>query len=157
MYDTEAFFDEMIAIFNSTNLNAKCTALNTEKGDDELKTDFSDADSFILNFNEKVMNEEIFVHYGFVDVDTPESVGGKVSEEMKMFFSIWMRCADDEVLEMRKLLRYTRALEEIARDNAFSSQASTLEIEKFAPVTIDDNTGSSWYRAAGIHVTGVVG
>jgi len=54
-------------------------------------------------------------------------------------------------------LRYTRALEEIVRENSLAFRVSPLEVETFMPITIEDNDGSSWYRAGGIHVTGTIG
>ena len=155
-YDAETFFNDMTGLIDAAALNAKGTSLNTEKGDTELKTDWV-ANDFILNFNESVINKDEFIHHGFVDVETLESNANRVSETFKMFFSIWLICTDDEVLEIRKLLRYTRALEEIAKEAALDFQTSTLEVETFKPVTIGDNNGSDWYRAAGIHVTGVIG
>lgn len=155
-YDAETFFDDMTGLIDPAALNAKDTALNIEKGDSELKTDWVATD-FILNFNESVINLNEFIHYGFVDVSTLESNATKVSETLVIFFSIWLICTDDEVLEMRKLLRYTRALEEIAKEAALNFKTSTLEVETFKPVTVEDNQGSDWYRAAGIHITGVIG
>jgi len=155
-YDAETFFDDMVGLIDETALNAKGTSINTEKGDSELKTDWV-ADDFILNFNESVINKDEFIHYGFIDVETLESNATKVAETFKMFFSIWLICTDDEILEMRKLLRYTRALEEIAKEAALNFKTSILEVETFKPVTVEDNNGSDWYRAAGIHVTGVIG
>ena len=74
-----------------------------------------------------------------------------------MFFIIWLFCTDDEVLEMRKLLRYTRALEEIVEAQAMSFKPSNLEIETFKPGTAQENSGSNYFKAEGIHVTGVIG
>lgn len=154
-YDAENFFDDMLALFRA-NLNAKCTALNTEKSDTLLKTDFVD-DDFIINFNDEVINKNAFIYFGWADVSETDSNANCLAESFKMFFSIMDICTNDETLEMKKLLRYTRALAEIAQDNATKFRTSTLEIETFKPITILDNTGSDWYRGAGIHVTGDIG
>ena len=155
-YDAETFFDDMRDLIDATALNTKGTELNTEKGDSELKTDWVATD-FILNYNEAVLNLNEFIYYGYADVETDNSIGPKTSETFKMFFIIWLFCTDDEVLEMRKLLRYTRALEEIVEAKSTSFKTSTLEIETFKPVTAPENSGSNYYKAAGIHVTGVIG
>ena len=158
-YDAETFFDDMVGLFNATDLNTKCTALNTEKaavGDDAIKTDWA-TDDFFINFNDSVINRNELMQFGWGDIGTEDSNATRVSEEFKMFFAIWSICTDDETLEMKKLLRYTRALEEIGKEASLNFKTSTLEIDTFKPVTVLDNSDSDWYRAAGIHVTGVIG
>ena len=152
-YDAETFFDDMLGLIQD-NINAKCTEINTEKGDTELKTDFNNDDDYLINYNEKVMNEKVFIHYGYDEIQTTQANAGCVAEKFTMFFSVWIRRMDNEVLELRKLLRYTRAFEEIVKENAANFQTSTLEVNTFMPITVQNNNTSNVFRAGGIHVSG---
>lgn len=153
-YDAETFFDDMLNLFQ-TQLDAKLAALNAEKGDSLIKEAFPD-DEYLLNFNQIVMNKDTFVYFGFIDVANPETNGCSTSEAFKMFFSVATIGSDDETLEMKKILRYTRALEEVAQENSTKFQTSTLEIETFKPA-VEQFQESNWWLVGGIHITGVIG
>lgn len=153
-FDPEEFRDYFLALVQD-NLGAKVTEINTEKGD-ALITDLTD-DQYISSFNDKVMNEESFCYHRIMDIVTEESHAGGVSLRITMMFVFLFTEQQDWGIAEKKILRYTRAVQEIFSENARKeSRISDLTIEPFAPDMIALSENSPYMQAGGVQVSGVI-
>lgn len=159
-YDLESFRDEFLTLFQ-TEMAAKITAINTEKGavsgDLDYLTDFT-SDQYIADMNEKVMNYESFVFYSWPSVVTTESFAGKYSLEVTMAFEVVFTDMEGGEIANNKILRYTRAMAEIVIEyaNKRSSQISNLELSILAPTPIQLNQETPVWKVGGISIKGVI-
>lgn len=152
-FDLESFNDRLKA-FLVDNMAAKIAEINTEKGNDPVLIEIPEAQYF-EDFNEKIVNFENFIYYGFLDFEPGLNNGGEVGQPVSMFFTTMITDQDGGVIGRNKILRYTRAMYEIFQENSTSSGSiSDLEITIMPPEFVKIRSGSDWYRAGGVYVKG---
>lgn len=154
-FDLENFRDYFLGLFQ-TNLSAKVTAINAEKADSITLSSFV-ADQYTSDMNEKVLNYEEFIYYGFPEILTNANAGMGFSQEITMSFEVVIADPNGGTLAETKLMRYTRALFEIIEENMQANpQIGDIEIEVFSPVTLTDNQGSPLSKVGGISIKGTL-
>ena len=155
IFDTEAFRDHYVDLFKA-NLNAKIAEINTEKSDTIVLGEFTDA-QFTSDLNEKVMNYASFIDYGFTDTVAESNGYGSFSLEITMFFAVVFSEPNGGALSETKIMRYTRALQEVAfADVGAESRIQGIEIQPFAPADMIDNLASSVVKVGGIQIKGTI-
>lgn len=154
-FDVESFADHFIALFQS-KLSAKISAINTEKNDGIVIADITSAQYF-SDMNEQINNYDEIIYYGFPSIVATASHAGGVSEEISMSFEVLIPCPEGGLIDNKKIMRYTRALKEVALENARANASiSDLKIETFSPVVLQSNQNSPLMKAGGIMITGVI-
>lgn len=150
-YDLEQFRDDMKALLVD-NLAAKIAEIAVEKGE-SIITEIPEA-AYFSDLNEKIINVENFIHYGFLPFDEGDSNANEIGQPVSMFFMAMLTDSDGGDVGENKILRYTRAMFEIFAEKATSFQSiSILKIQVLPPELVNiQDTG--WYRAGGVYVTG---
>ena len=152
-FDIESYRDYMLGLLQA-GMSAKITELNTEKGDSLLTSLASN--QYLNSFNNVVNNFEQFLYYKITEIKTLESHAGGVSRQISMMF-VMCFTADDWVVAEKKILRYTRAIEEIFLAGAKAeSRISDFELDVFEPDIVQLSENSPWLQAGGVMVRGVV-
>lgn len=149
-YDTESMMRDLIAKFQA-NLNTEIGLINTEKADFTIPT--INADAWYLNQLPRTFSYKQFVVWGIEEQPVTDTQPGNRISNFKFFFEVVL--TDDGAKESEalvwKLLRYTRALEEVARKNfdMFQGRAKA-KTQALSPTTFAIN--GKLYRAAGIRI-----
>lgn len=155
-YDLESLLRDVETILKD-ELNAKITAINTEKADD-LSIDPIDAGAyFVQTLNDRAANCDPFVLLGVEDLQA-EGTGPDTIEKPKI--SIVIVKADDgqDMNITYRMLRYQRALRETIEEHWSGNtdgaklQVSSLVPVQFAMFNTDDN-----YRAIGVLIDAAIG
>lgn len=153
-FDIESFRDHFLSLLQD-NMVAKVAEINTEKGDSLLSAPANT--SYINSFNDTVINLNEFVYYKIKSIETVDSHAGGISRRITMMFVFFLSSPDDWGIAESKILRYTRACEEIISSNARKeSRISDLEINVFEPDMVSFSENSPWMQAGGIQVSGVI-
>ena len=154
-FDVESFMDHFLKVFQD-NLTSKISEINTEKADDILLKDIT-ADQYIMDANAQLINHDVFIYYGFPSITATDSNASGVSEEIAMSFEVVFPSLEGGIDDNKKIMRYTRALKEIAFEHARDeARISDLNIDTFSPVVIESNLLSPLIRVGGITITGVI-
>jgi hypothetical protein len=151
-FDFEDFMDHFKDLIQD-NLSAKVTEINAEKGD-SLLSDIPDA-QFFESLNDSVVNYDNFVLYFIENVESLDTVGADVSYTVTMTFAIIFHDAENWTNAERRILRYTRAFEEIILENAYdSSYIHNITVEPIEPDMLRLSENSPVVKAGGIRITG---
>lgn len=152
-YDTEQFLKDLVTLYKA-NLNTQITALNTEKGDFDIDTIESDA-WYFQNLNDNVFNNTVFIAYGLeanAKVSEPQSTN--YVKEISVFIEACMADNGDTSSEnvMWQLLRYTRALEEVAFKNYQKIDSRVkIRVKNLEPTSF--LLDGRLFRSAGINIS----
>jgi len=152
-YDTESFLKQLITLLKA-NLNTQISAINTEKADFSIDTIDDDA-WYFQNLNDNVFNNTVFVAYGIeANAKVSEPQQDNYVKEISVFIEVSMSDDGDTTNEnvMWRLLRYTRALEEVVFKNyqKIDSRAK-LRVKNLEPTSF--SLEGRLFRSAGINVT----
>lgn len=153
-FDIEAFRDYMLGVLQA-GMTAKVDSINAEKGDTNL--DSFDVEQYLSSFNDTVMNFERFVYYKITEIKTIDSHAGGIARRVSMMFIACVSEPNDWSLAEKKILRYSRAMEEIFLSAAKAeSRISDFEIEVFEPDMVQLSENSPWMQAGGVQISGVI-
>ncbi len=138
-------------------LDAKLAAITAERADD-VELDTFEAEQYTNTLNEKVMNYESFIFYGFPVIDSVNNAGGcETPQRITMSVAVVFCNPEDGRLAETQIMRYTRALSEVAAESALENPViSGLVIDEFAPLDMSDNMGSTNMKYGGITITGTI-
>lgn len=153
-FDIESFRDYFLGLFQA-NLAAKVSEINSEKNDGITIVDIPAAQYF-NDLNAAVVNYHTFIFYGFPEIKTTDRRGTSFSLEITMSVEVVISESEGGTETENKIMRYTRALAEIIAESAKHPQISELEIELFAPISLQLNLGSPVTKAGGINIKGAV-
>jgi hypothetical protein len=150
-YDVEVFLSNIETILKN-NLNSKLASIDTEKNDGiTLKTLVSDA-YFFQELNSKVANYNPFLLYGVEDLGTKAVEGFSVQEVTVSIVIVVTDDGEDQNIAKR-MLRYSRALQEVFEENFCLVENSVkLIIQNLMPVEFNMLNSSDSYRAVGINL-----
>jgi len=156
IFDVEGFRDYFLNLFQ-TELGAKITAINTEKADTITLETFVN-NQYVNDMNEKVMNYNEFIFYGFPDISSIANAGYGTAQDITMSFEVVIADSEGGSVAESKIMRYTRALSEVIEDNMNKHpQISDLEYATYSPVTMALNTGTPLVKVGGISLKGSIG
>ena len=154
-FDVESFMNHFLKVFQD-NLTSKISEINTEKADDIVLKDIP-AKQYIMDANAQTINFDELIYYGFPSITATDSHAGGISEEITMSFEVVFPSPEGGQIDNKKIMRYTRALKEIAFENARKeARISDLTIDTFSPVVIESNLISPLIRIGGITLTGII-
>jgi hypothetical protein len=133
------------------NFSAKITEINNDKND-AITIDDIPSKNFIMNLDSEPLNSSLFINYGLADSEIIEELGS-FSTVWTLFYVVYI----NEINQMKgskirsKVLRYTRALEEIITENSDKiSRYTTLpKISHILPQDVE-NTERTPYKIGGI-------
>lgn len=155
-YDLEAFLRDLEAVFKA-NLNTEIGLLNTEKGDFTLDT--IHANAWYMNQIPRVWSYSPFIVWGIsASPETTDRQEGNRIRRVGTFFEVVVPESQNTNESLFwKLLRYSRALEEVAIKNSdkFRSYAK-LQVDQSMPVTFSIEGISKPLRSCGITVQAVL-
>ena len=141
-----------IETFFKANLNNKLTEIDGEKSDFVLKS--IDTEAYLFgDLNDSIANfDPFFFHYvdDIVSIVTGPNIAKVVTHEMTIIFADG---SEDKGTISRRVLRYLRALEEVASAAYFEIFSGTrVEISTLAPLTIQFNNSSVYHKVVGIQI-----
>lgn len=155
-YDLESLLNDLKAVAVA-NLNAKLSAISSEKNDDiALLPVPNEAYFFQVLDKKKAGHFPAFIFYGASD-PTVQAIGAGTAEDYEVFFIAVLReTAEGEAFSTR-LLRYSRALKEIF-ETAFTQNKirTRISVSSITPTNfaIQDQPGS--FRGVGVKVRAVL-
>jgi len=112
-YDNENFLSDLQAVIVS-NLDAKISALNTEKGDSVLSSFDSNA-IFIQEIYGTVANYDPFVLIYIEDMPLDSAIGGAHITGLKLNVLICF-CQNNDSDRYKRIFRYQRAIYEVIEE-----------------------------------------
>lgn len=149
-YDVESFIADLETHFKAT-LNGKITAINTEKGDSALATVNANA-YYFQSMNEVNHAYDPIVFY-YIDQLNSIPNGQAVARTMVIEFVLAFTCRGDSK-DMKRALRYSRALEEAAADGWRTILRSVrVEVESLMPVDFKFANSNNLMKAVGVSLT----
>jgi hypothetical protein len=133
------------------NFLAKINEINNDKNDDIILTNIP-SKNFIMNLDSEPLNSSLFINYGLADSEIIEELGS-FSTVWTLFYVVYI----NEMNRMKgakvrsKVLRYTRALEEIIIENSdkISKYTTLPKISHILPQDVE-NTERTPYKIGGI-------
>jgi hypothetical protein len=150
-FDIETLLDKLDAFFKS-NLNTKIASINTEKGDYPLET--LNQNSFLLwSMETENKSYNPFMLIQIADV-TSSIAGNVVAENYSIEVLMFLQDDYNSVNNWRKVLRYWRAIKEVAAD-AWDRVAPGMQadIESLAPVSFRESETSNPMRVFGVQIS----
>ena len=160
-YDAERLLDDLLTIIKS-NLNAKITAIQTEKdillGVNNFDVPSVEDAAYFDSLDDKVANFNPYVYYGIGDNAVIENESAE-ADEITAFFTVVL--ADNGKPDIYKImLRYIRALREIISENFGKiPEASNLQVITITPSNVIDQDGTeqTFHKIAGISLQTTIG
>jgi len=149
--DVEDLMRSLVTVMQA-GLPAKITAINAQKADGIVLEQIANANYYNV-INEQVEGVSPFIYYGFSSIGS-ESIGSnKTKLTPTIFFEVAFSNDYRDQDAYWKVLRYTRAMQEVMQDNFFRIRSSeNLRIEPFTPADIHKNDGAD-LKIGGIQVT----
>ena len=151
-HDIEAIRNSLVKVVKD-NLETKINEIVVEKNDGvSMKT--PSLDNMVQSMGDAVVNQQLFLRYGVVDIETVDSgVAGTASYTLVMFFMVaFMRDQNEKADPEVKALRYSRALQEVFLDNATKLRGGKIAVKPYAPIDWSDNSGSPYWKVGGVEV-----
>lgn len=154
-YDLETLLADVETMLkDSTNgLNAKITAINTEKNDSITLAQVNSSAYLFQSYDSKVLNYDPFIFYG---VDDIEGVGiGAHTSEIYSISIILLLAKKNETVEVTRMLRYLRCLQDCVKsqwDFIEHKGLGKAEIIPGAPVELKLLNSSQPHRAVGVQI-----
>ncbi len=152
--DLETVEEKILEIVQN-NLPAKITEINTEKGD-ALLEQIPNKD-YYSDFYQEELTASLFIHYGIAESQV-QSVRGDFATTWNIFYNVLVEQQNDLSNIRKKILRYTRALQEVITDNAdkISRYTTSPEILSIAPEDLTDITNQTPFKMGGIIIRIIV-
>ena len=153
MFDTECLLKKTSDIMKA-KLNAEIALIDTEKADYELDPINNEA-WYFQNLGDEAFSYANFVVWGMYDNPTQtDSQENNAIKKVDMFFEV---CTPDDGGPINenvfyKLLRYTRALEQVV-DKNYDKIRSGLKVQVSSLRPTSFNLGGKTFRSAGILIT----
>jgi hypothetical protein len=152
-YDTESFLRD-IETFLKANLNNAITALNTEKGDFNLKL-VDDLAYIYQTLDDKVVNFSPALFY-YIDDIVSEGIHSATSEEITVELVIILADEKDNLTQY-KLLRYLRVLKDLFNLNFNKVHYSKkVKVESLVPIVFALQNTTNYVHAIGVKLTTVI-
>lgn len=155
-FDVENFMDEFVAKLK-TNLAARVSAINTEKGDNPVLESFPDGAFIFQTLDEKALNFRDFVFY-YIDDISGEINGPHASKDLTIEVDIFVYDRQDNLL-MKRVLRYWRALEE-AMALTWDSVGKGYDraaIKSLTPIDVKLINSSEYHKVFGVSLNFAIG
>ena len=161
-FDAEQLLDELFSIVKA-NLNTKITKIQTEKaallGSANFEVPTVDDNCWFDSLDDRIANCNPFVYYGINDNSVIE-IASAESSDLTVFFTVVLDYDGEDVAMYRKMLRYIRALQEIASENFDEiSEASNLKVVTINPQDLrnieqddDPHNLPNFHKIAGIAI-----
>lgn len=148
-YDIENLLADIQAFLQS-NLNAKLSAISAEKADG-VNLPLIDSNAYFLQtFNDKNASYDPFVFYGIDKVEGDAS-GPYASRNYKLNVIIIASDQGQDLSMPKRMLRYSRALDEIFSENwATIGAAVKFRVTSLEPISFTMMNSSEPYRAIGV-------
>lgn len=154
-FDIESFQDSVLQIIKD-NINAKIAEINTEKADSITLETIDTTNAFANDLNEVVVNFDPFVYHGISAIN-PTAIGGATSNNITLFFEVIFAYNADGNSQIRKVLRYSRILQEIVEEKQRKILGvSNLEIQQLVPLDVRLSESDQQYKIGGIHLSGTL-
>lgn len=155
-YDIETLLYE-IKDFVSNNLNTKLQAITTEKGDSVTIPDIPAAAYAVQSVDDKIMNFPSWVLIETFDIRTV-GTGPSTSKDYAILVMVVVGGTQNQGDQVRKVLRYGRALEEIFEQNydKVSSLKLKLKVESIPPQDYTNLNGTKRFRTIGVILSGTI-
>jgi hypothetical protein len=149
-YDIEQFLDAIESVLKPA-LASKITAINSEKNDTTTLSSIASGAWFQQTLNKGVASYDPYVLYGITDIET---VGlGPASSKVYSIHIMIMLADEGKPDIVKRVLRYQRALEEVAHENFDLIRVGLkLKISSLVPVQIEELNSGRELRALGIQV-----
>src|SRR5687768_5557582 len=109
-YDIESILVDVQALI-SANLNAKITAINTEKND-SITLRSIDSSAYFMDMDDQSANFDPIVLYAVTGIDG-EGIGPVTSKIVTINVAIILSDDGHDMSIIKRMLRYGRALEEV--------------------------------------------
>lgn len=151
LYDVEQVIRDLATMYKS-KLNDKITAINTEKGDFEIPA-INDS-AWFLQHIPVTWNYKQFVIYGFENIDSGGTQEDNMVQQSEIFFEVAIPDSNETSSEAQiyKLLRYARALREVAHENYDSLRGyGKITVASLTPTAIEINGKS--LKASGVRIS----
>lgn len=154
-FDTETLIKKCLTLVQA-ELNTKIQEINTEKGDFEIDT-IEPGAYYFAQLPAEVYNYSAFVVYGFMNNPTLESSNEfNQIKSLEIFFEVVSVDAGENEGQnvIYKLLRYSRALEDIFNKNfsKIMEGYGKIQVSNLTPTTLFSMEGKT-VRSAGVSVT----
>ena len=150
-YDVEQAVRDVATMFKN-NLNTKIAAINTEKGDFSIST--IDSNAWFFHHIPVVWNYPVFMIYGFENLSLNGFQEDNAVEAIELFFEVAIPDTNEAASEAQvyKLLRYARALKEIAQENYDCLRGyGKIKVASLTPALIEIN--GKRLRSSGVTIT----
>jgi hypothetical protein len=136
---------------------AKVAEINAEKNDGIYLTAIP-ADQYFNDMNSVVNNYNLYVFYGFTEIATNPNPRGDYALDVTIAFDVCFSEPEGGAVSENMILRYTRAMAEIITANASrNASIGSIEVQLFAPVSVQDNQSSARMKIGGISIKGTIG
>jgi hypothetical protein len=151
MFDLEKLLVDLDAYFKA-NLNARITAINTEKND-TITLEQINAGAFILWSNETV-NKSYDRFILIQPLDVVSNVNGPyVSEQYSIEVLMFLQENYNRIDSWKEVLRYWRAIKEVAL-KSWDKVAVGIQgdVTSLAPIAFSDNQSSTPLKVFGVRI-----
>lgn len=155
-YDVESFMDEFVTALK-TNLAARITAINSEKGNDPVLEAISDSAWIFQTLDEKALNYRDFIFY-YIDDISGEINGPHASKDLTIEVDFFVYDRQDNLL-MKRVLRYWRALEEamaLTWDRVGKGYDKAA-IRSLTPIDVKLINSSEYHKVFGVSLNFAIG
>lgn len=150
--DLETWVLEVIG-YVKANLNAKITAINTEKGDGITLATVETTAFYYQDWGVNWPNHSPAILFA-IQNETVETLGPESSEVLRMVVELYTSdqglAGDDKLMKM--LMRYKRAIREVFTDKF--RELHGLKLVNLPEVSLGEHTGSNHYVVGvGVEIT----
>ncbi len=134
-------------------LPSKLTAIDTEKNDGLVLPQIENDAYFFQGYHERMTNYSDFIIYG---IDQIESVSQNAINAKNFTFFVEIAFTDRGEIDvnLKKMLRYGRALEEIFLDNYAKILGHTrFNIQLLEPITFESKEAGVFLNSIGVKIS----
>ncbi len=155
-YDIETFTDDL-AVFLKANLNAKISSINSIKNDGLTLAQIESDAYFFQTMDETVSNFDPFIYYGIQDIES-QGIGPATKKRYVVVVAIIMADLAEDTKLGKRLLRYSRALEEVVTEkySDIASDSFKVKVSSLVPISLKLADTSENFRAVGIELEIVI-
>lgn len=150
--DIETYLEELKLLFQD-KLTAKLLAIDTEKNDGTICETVENSAYFLQGYHEAMTNYNRFIIYG-IDSIVSNSVNGANAKKLTLFLELAITDRGMNNENIKKMLRYGRALEEIVNENFDRILGHTrFAVELLEPATFADESGGVYLKSVGVKIS----
>lgn len=150
--DLETILDKIKLLFQA-KLTAKLAALDAEKNDGITLPTVENGAYFLQGYHEGMANFNQFIVYGVEKIDST-SVNALAAKSFSLYVELAMTDQGMNNENMKKLLRYGRALEEIVNENFDKILGNTrFQTSLLEPAAFEDVKGGVFLKSVGVRIT----